>query len=54
MKKNKKKESWKKTKKKVKKKKERKITVDYCCNPQWIMCGGTVNPPHVLVHVLVY
>jgi hypothetical protein len=40
----------KKNKKKVKKKKKRKITVDYCCNPQWIMCGGTVNPPHVLVY----
>jgi len=39
----------KKNKKKVKKKK-RKITVDYCCNPQWFVCGGTVNPSHVLVY----
>jgi hypothetical protein len=24
--------------------------VDYCCNPQWFVCGETVNPPHVLVY----
>jgi hypothetical protein len=24
--------------------------VDYCCNPQWFVCGGTVNPSHVLVY----
>jgi len=39
-------ESWKKIKKY--KKKEGKSTVDYCCNPQWFRCGGTVIPPHHL------
>jgi hypothetical protein len=43
----------KKTKKKGKSKKKKKwgrITVDYCCNPQWNVCGETVNPPtHGLV-----
>ena len=54
-KKRKKKESWKK-KKKVEKKNEkekkrgRRITVDYCCNLQWFVCGETVNSPHVLVY----
>jgi hypothetical protein len=22
--------------------------VNYCCNPQWFRCGGTVIPPHHL------
>jgi len=26
-----------------KKKKWGRITVDYCCNPQWNVCGGTVK-----------
>jgi hypothetical protein len=41
----------KKRKKEKRKKLERKIeecTVDYCCNPQYIVCGGTVIPPHHL------
>jgi hypothetical protein len=24
--------------------------VDYCCNPQWNVCGGTVIPPYGLVY----
>jgi hypothetical protein len=43
----------KKTKKKgksFKKKKGRRITVDYCCNPQCFVWGGTINPPHGLVY----
>jgi hypothetical protein len=24
--------------------------VDYCCNPQYFVYGGTVNPPHGLVY----
>ena len=52
-----KKQSWKKKKKwgkvgkkmkKYKKKKRGKNTVDYCCNPHWFGCGGTVIPPHHL------
>ena len=46
----------KKTKKKRKVKKKKKwgrITMDYCCNPQWNVCGGTVIPPHGLVYVLI-
>jgi len=50
----------KKTKKKeeklAKKKEEerkRKNTVDYCCNPQCFVCGGTVNPPHGLVICII-
>ena len=42
-----------KVKKKEKKKWER-ITVDYCCNPQGNVCGGTVIPPHHLDYVLIY
>ena len=58
------KESWKKKKvileKKKKKKtgqswekmtkckKKQKYTVDYCCNLQYFMWGGTVVPPHYL------
>jgi hypothetical protein len=30
------------------KKKRGKNIVDYCCNPQWFRCGGTVIPPHHL------
>jgi len=37
-----------KNKKIQKKKKKGKSTVDYCCNPQWFRCGGTVIPPHHL------
>jgi len=29
-------------------KKRGKNIVDYCCNPQWFRCGGTVIPPHHL------
>jgi hypothetical protein len=25
--------------------------VDYCCNPQWNVCGGKVIPPHHLEYV---
>jgi hypothetical protein len=39
-----------KVEKKNEKKKGIRITVDYCCNPQWFVCGVTVNPPHVLVY----
>ena len=28
--------------------------MDYCCNPQCFVCGGTVNPPHDLVYLLIY
>jgi hypothetical protein len=28
---------------KTKKKKWGKIIVDYCCNPQWNVCGGTIK-----------
>jgi hypothetical protein len=31
----------------------RKNTVDYCCNPQCFVCGGTMNPPHGLVYLLI-
>jgi hypothetical protein len=24
--------------------------MDYCCNPQCFVCGGTVNPAHGLVY----
>jgi hypothetical protein len=34
----------KKKKKGKSKKKKGRITVDYCCNPQWNVCGGTVIP----------
>ena len=45
----------KKTKKKgkVSQKKKRQNTVDYCCNQQCFVCGGTVNPPHGLVYLLI-
>jgi hypothetical protein len=47
-----KRESWnKKIKKKWKNaqnKLERKSTMDYCYNPHWFGCGGTVIPPHHL------
>ena len=47
----KKKEKKKKVEKKNEKNKRgRRITVDYYCNPQWFVCGGTINPPHVLVY----
>ena len=39
-----------KIKKQKKKEKGRRITVNYCCNPQCFVCGGTVNPPHGLVY----
>ena len=44
----------KKGKKKKKVEKWGRITVDYCCNPQWNVCGGTVIPPHHLEYVLMY
>jgi hypothetical protein len=40
--------------KKKNEKEERKNTVDYCCNPQCFVCGGTVNPPHDLVYLLIF
>jgi hypothetical protein len=27
--------------------------VDYCCNPQWFRCGGTVIPPHHLEYCIM-
>ena len=42
-----------KKREKRKKKKKRKNIVDYCCNPQCFVCGGTVNPPHGLVYLLM-
>jgi hypothetical protein len=27
--------------------------MDYCCNPQWNVCGGTVIPPLHLEYVLI-
>ena len=39
----------KKIEKKISKKKGGvRITVNYCCNPQWFRCGGTMIPPHHL------
>ena len=26
---------------------KKKYTVDYCCNPQYFMCGGTIIPPTI-------
>jgi hypothetical protein len=48
----------KKFKKILKKKISKKIkkgvnTVDYCCNPQCFVCGGTVIPPHGLEYVVI-
>jgi hypothetical protein len=42
-----------KKKKKLATKKKRKNTMDYCCNPQCFVCGGTVNPPHGLIYLLI-
>jgi len=47
-----------KTKKKDKREKLAKkeggrITVDYCWNPQWFRCGGTMIPPHHLDSVIM-
>jgi hypothetical protein len=33
---------------KMQEKKKEKCTVDYCCNPQYFVWGGTVIPPHHL------
>jgi len=48
----------KKTKKKEEgkfsKKKENQTTVDYYCNPQCFVCGGTMIPPHYLEYVVIY
>jgi hypothetical protein len=35
-------------KKIILKKKEEESTVDYCCNPHYFVCEGTVIPPHDL------
>jgi hypothetical protein len=43
----------KKKRKKLTKKKEEKNTMDYCCNPQCFVCGGTVIPPHDLDIVVI-
>jgi DNA/RNA endonuclease G (NUC1) len=40
-------------KEKLAKKKKRKNTVDYCCNPQCFVCGGTMNPPHGIVICII-
>ena len=41
--------------KNTKTKRERgKSTVDYCCNPQWFRCRGTVITPHHLDIVNIY
>ena len=53
-KKNLKKKNEKKGKVTKKKNKWERITVDYCCNPQWNVCGGTVIPPHHLHYVLIF
>ena len=50
----KKKEKKKKKREKLEKKTGRRITVDYCCNPQCFVCGGTVIPPHGLEYVTSY
>ena len=44
----KKKEKKKKKREKLEKKTGRRNTVDYCCNPHYFVCGGTVIPPHDL------
>jgi len=46
----KKKKERKKKKKKEEEEEGRRITMDYCCNPQCFVCGGTVNPAHGLVY----
>ena len=43
----------KKRKNKKVEKKKKKNTVDYCCNPQCFVYGGTVNPQHGLVYLLM-
>jgi hypothetical protein len=47
-KKKKKKKNRTKLRKNDKMQKKQKYTVDYCCNLQYFMCGGTVVPPHYL------
>ena len=42
-----------KIKRKKGKVKKKKSTVDYCCNPQCFVCGGTVIPPHHLEYVVI-
>ena len=54
------KKNWKKNKKNKKKqgkvrkkqKKKKRITVDYCCNPQWNVCGEQWSLHH-LNYVLI-
>ena len=43
-----------KVSKKKEKKKEKESTVDYYCNPQCFVCGGTMIPPHYLEYVVIY
>jgi hypothetical protein len=50
---NEKKRGGKLKKKKWKKKKKEECPVDYCCNPQCIGCGWTVNSPHPLGYCLI-
>ena len=50
----KKKKKKEKREKLAKKKIGRRITVDYCCNPQWNVWGGTVIPPHHLEYCTSY
>jgi hypothetical protein len=33
------------SRKKMKKCKKQKCTVDYCCNPQYFVCGGNNDSP---------
>ena len=43
-----------KKRKKLAKKKKKESTVDYCCNPQYFVCEGTVIPPHDLDIVVIW
>jgi len=36
------------------KKKIEKSTVNYCCNPQWFVCGVTVISPHHLEYYIIF
>ena len=44
---------FKEKRKKLAQKKEKNI-VDYCCNPQCFVCGGTVIPQYHLEYVVMY
>jgi hypothetical protein len=53
VKKHEKKEKKKKKRGKKSAKKREEWTVDYCCNPQCIKCGWTVNSPYHLAYYLI-